>query len=57
MACDRLILIESGKIIREGDPETLFHDETCLARLGLRQPVKMELKIYYNHLLDSRRGA
>ena len=54
MNCDRLILMANGRIVRDGVPDTVFSDVSCLVRMGLRQPIDMLLSSYSRELMENR---
>jgi energy-coupling factor transport system ATP-binding protein len=51
---DRLLLIDSGEIVQDGDPETLFRAESMLSQLDLEPSISLQLKFHYERLLKNR---
>ncbi len=51
--CDRLVVIDRGRIILNGPPADLFRDQEALHRAGLRIPIETELSVY----LESIHGS
>jgi len=51
--CDRLVVIDRGRIILNGPPADLFQDQDAFYRAGLRIPIETELSVY----LESIHGS
>jgi len=48
LTCDRLVVMNRGKIVFDKPPEDVFQNIEELHRLGVGVPVEMELRCYFN---------
>jgi len=48
LTCDRLVVMNRGKIVFDRAPEDVFQNIEELHRLGVGVPVEMELRCYFN---------